>query len=113
MVVDKESDEKSDIQPHQMAVHACSKNEFTEDEKCHNLMTWLNWCYWRIPGQIQTLSPNDPLYIQCSNTPDIWAPGNMSPINLINQADNKMCLFVTPNDPADGLFDVYLHVLLP
>ena len=24
-----------------MAAHARLKNEFTEDEKCHNLMTWL------------------------------------------------------------------------
>ena len=24
-----------------MAAHACLKNEFTEDEKCHNLMRWL------------------------------------------------------------------------
>ena len=24
-----------------MAGHACLKNELTEDEKCHNLMTWL------------------------------------------------------------------------
>ena len=26
---------------HWMAAHACLKNEFTEDEKCHNLMSWL------------------------------------------------------------------------
>ena len=25
-----------------MAAHACLKNEFTEDEKCHNLMGWLS-----------------------------------------------------------------------
>ena len=24
-----------------MAVHVHLKNEFTEDEKCHNLMSWL------------------------------------------------------------------------
>ena len=24
-----------------MAEHMCLKNEFTEDEKCHNLMRWL------------------------------------------------------------------------
>ena len=24
-----------------MAAHVCSKNEFTEDEKCHYLMRWL------------------------------------------------------------------------
>ena len=27
-----------------MAVHACLKNEFTEDERSHNLMAWLKWC---------------------------------------------------------------------
>ena len=27
-----------------MAVHACLKNEFTEDEKYHNLMSWLILC---------------------------------------------------------------------
>ena len=26
-----------------MAAHARLKNGFTEDEKCHNLMSWLNW----------------------------------------------------------------------
>ena len=26
-----------------MTAHACLKNEFTEDEKYHNLMTWLIW----------------------------------------------------------------------
>ena len=25
-----------------MAAHARLKNEFTEDKKCHNLMSWLN-----------------------------------------------------------------------
>ena len=25
-----------------MTVHACLKNDTTEDEKCHNLMRWLN-----------------------------------------------------------------------
>ena len=24
-----------------MVAHACLKNEFKEDEKCHNLMSWL------------------------------------------------------------------------
>ena len=33
---------KSDIKPHWMAAHARLKNEFTEDEKYHNLMRWLN-----------------------------------------------------------------------
>ena len=28
---------------HWMAAHARLKNEFTEDEKCHNLMSWLIW----------------------------------------------------------------------
>ena len=27
-----------------MAAHAFLKNEFTEDEKCHNLMRWLIIC---------------------------------------------------------------------
>ena len=44
MEVDKGSDQKSDIQPHWMAAYARLKNEFTEDEKCHNLMTWLIYC---------------------------------------------------------------------
>ena len=26
-----------------MAAYAHLKNEFTEDEKCHNLMSWLIW----------------------------------------------------------------------
>ena len=26
-----------------MAAHAHSNNKFTEDEKCHNLMSWLNY----------------------------------------------------------------------
>ena len=40
MEVDKGSDKKSDIKPHWMAAYARSKNDFTEDEKCHNLMSW-------------------------------------------------------------------------
>ena len=32
---------KSDISPHWVAVHACLKNEFTEDEKYHDLMACL------------------------------------------------------------------------
>ena len=27
-----------------MAAHACLKNEFTDDEKYHNLMSWLILC---------------------------------------------------------------------
>ena len=38
---DERSDKKSVKQPHWTAVHARLKNEFTEDEKYHNLMTWL------------------------------------------------------------------------
>ena len=41
MEVDEGSDQKSDIKPHWMAAHARLKTEFTEDEKCHNLMSWL------------------------------------------------------------------------
>ena len=39
--VDKGSDQTPVIQPHWMAGHALLKNEFTEDEKYHNLMKWL------------------------------------------------------------------------
>ena len=38
MEEDEGSNHKSDIW---MAVHARLKNEFTEDEKCHNLMSRL------------------------------------------------------------------------
>ena len=41
MEVDEGSDQKSDISSHWVAGHAGLKNEFTEDEKCHNLITWL------------------------------------------------------------------------
>ena len=41
MDVGEKSDQKLDIYPHWMSVHACEKNEFTVDEKCHNLMGWL------------------------------------------------------------------------
>ena len=39
MEVDEGFDKKSDILSHWMAAHARLKNEFTEDEKYHNLMT--------------------------------------------------------------------------
>ena len=45
MEVDEGSDQKSDIQPRWMAVHACLKNDFMEEEKYHNLMRWLI-CQW-------------------------------------------------------------------
>ena len=41
MEVDEGSDQKLDIWPHWMAAHARLKNEFTEDEKYHNLMSCL------------------------------------------------------------------------
>ena len=41
MEVDEGSDQKSDSEPHWMAEHARLKNEFTEDTKCKNLMSWL------------------------------------------------------------------------
>ena len=42
MEVDEEFDQTSDIYPHWMAAQVRLKNEFTEDEKKHNLMRWLN-----------------------------------------------------------------------
>ena len=33
--------------PHWIAVHAHLMNEFTEDEKCHDLMRWLNCIYFQ------------------------------------------------------------------
>ena len=47
MQVDEGSDQKSDIESHWMAAHAHLKNEFMEDEKYHNLMTWLKWTLWK------------------------------------------------------------------
>ena len=41
MEVDEGSDQNSDIMPHWMAAYARLKNEFTDDEKYHNLMAWL------------------------------------------------------------------------
>ena len=41
MEVNEGSDQKSDILSHWIAAHVSLKNEFTEDEKCHNLMAWL------------------------------------------------------------------------
>ena len=43
MEVDKGSKQKSDFLTHCMAVHACLKSEFMEDEKYHNLMSWLKY----------------------------------------------------------------------
>ena len=37
---DKGSGQNSDIKPHWMAEHARLKNDFREDEKDHNIMTW-------------------------------------------------------------------------
>ena len=42
MEVDEEFDQISDL-AHWMAAHARLKNEFKEDEKYHNLMTWLQY----------------------------------------------------------------------
>ena len=41
MEVDEGCDQKIRHLAPWMAAHACLKNEFTEDEKCHNLMSWL------------------------------------------------------------------------
>ena len=63
MEIDEVSDQKSDIYPNWMAAYAHLKNEFTEDEKYHNLMRWLN----------------------CSNTvkiPKFWTPKKFAVITL-------------------------------
>ena len=41
--VNEGSDQKSDIKSHWIAAHARLKNEFTEDERCRNLMSRLIW----------------------------------------------------------------------
>ena len=41
MEVDKGIHQKSDIWPHSMAANVRLKNDITEDEKYHNLMSWL------------------------------------------------------------------------
>ena len=43
MEIDEGADQKSDILNCWMAAHVHLKNEFTEDEKCQNLMSWLIW----------------------------------------------------------------------
>ena len=48
MEVDEGSDQKSDIKPNRMSAHARLKNEFTEDEKYHNLLRWLILCISKI-----------------------------------------------------------------
>ena len=56
MEVDEGSDQKSDIYPRLMAAHARLKNEFTEDEKYHNLMRWLKYlCQSSLEAQISYL----------------------------------------------------------
>ena len=50
-----------------MAVHARSKNEFMEDEKYHNLMTWLK--YLRQPmvkGYLYSQTANAPVSLRIS-----------------------------------------------
>ena len=46
MEVDEGSDKKSDIFPHWMAALVRLKNDFTEDEKNHNLVSWLIFRCW-------------------------------------------------------------------
>ena len=45
MEVDEGSDQNSDIYSHWIAAHACLKNEFTEEKKCHNMMSWLKYMF--------------------------------------------------------------------
>ena len=56
MEVDKGSDQKSDIQSLWMGAHTHLKNEFTKDEKCHNLMRWLKQCRPRSEGAVRLWS---------------------------------------------------------
>ena len=51
-----------------MAAHACLKNEFTEDEKYHNRMTWLIGFIACLPGQFQDIHSPDKV-----SGPDIGA----------------------------------------
>ena len=52
MEADEGSDQKADIQPHWMAAHARLNNEFTEDEKCHNLIRSLISFLFRLIGMV-------------------------------------------------------------
>ena len=47
-------DEWSDQKSHWMVARAPLKNEFTEDEKYHNLMTWLNQVLCYVPQEKKT-----------------------------------------------------------
>ena len=53
MEVDKGFDQISDIQPFRMAAHARLNNEFTEDEKCHNPMSWLIHVYENYDSDVE------------------------------------------------------------
>ena len=57
--VDEASDQKSDIWSRWMAAHARLKNEFTEGEKCHNLVSWLSCSFHTNSIQIWATSPEN------------------------------------------------------
>ena len=57
MEVDEGSDQKSDVWRQLMAVHACLKNEFTEGEKCQNLMGWII-CKFSFRGNVAEVVNN-------------------------------------------------------
>ena len=42
-----------------MAAHARLKNEFTEDEKCHNLVSWLSSWFRYFTSEFQDISSED------------------------------------------------------
>ena len=51
-------DQKSDIYPNWMAAHARLKNEFTEDEKYHTLMSWLIYGADPVPTEKFSQAPD-------------------------------------------------------
>ena len=93
MEADEGSDQKSDIQPHCMAGHAHLKNEFMEDVKNHNLMTWL-FCSLSF---LYVAYRNDPKF----SDRQVWAnsadPDQMAPRGVVWSGST---LFAIPSSSA-------------
>ena len=49
-----------------MAAHVLLKNEFTEDQKYHNLVSWLNWIFSALKGMLRSLIVDQAKFLTCS-----------------------------------------------
>ena len=101
MEVDEGSDIKSDMWPHWMTAHAHLKNEFTEDEKCHNPICSLCSLQYNILISLECIFIIKLLY-------PIYANSTHPDQTLCSAATDLHCLIKTVNEPTHEIMVLFV-----